>query len=287
MSVSSSSYASTISDDPIIGYRQPKRRTNIDFREKLSLNADEIYRMRKLCMAIEDESEFVETILTLLYTLHQQNELQQSENDYLNFFLKNFNNNDNSTCSTNSNGSKSSSSDSSNSFSLSSNSDSDDDCISLQHHIDIQSSPSIPFIIDIPSIPSYDSIVNSSSFLNLNNYHHTSSEHQPMIVGIPSTKITNGEPSNQSNKRKNESNTKRKSQKRRKQQEQHAFFSPYPLSYPNDTYITTITNSSIILGCAIDELDIFVHQLVDLTAIRVSDWDSVHISTQSPKKTEQ
>jgi hypothetical protein len=41
-------------DDPIVDFKQPPRYTNLDYREKLSLRANEVSEMRVLCPAISD-----------------------------------------------------------------------------------------------------------------------------------------------------------------------------------------------------------------------------------------
>jgi hypothetical protein len=57
------------SDDPILDFKQPPRYTNLDYREKLSLRANEVSEMRVLCPAISDEYEFQITIIACLRTL--------------------------------------------------------------------------------------------------------------------------------------------------------------------------------------------------------------------------
>ena len=45
-------------DDEIIGFRRPKKYTNIDFREKLALNTEGKRQRLNLSALIDNESEF-------------------------------------------------------------------------------------------------------------------------------------------------------------------------------------------------------------------------------------
>ena len=64
-------------DDPIIAFKKQKRYTNIDYREKLALNADQLLELRKTCSLINDSNEFSNFIIILIYILHH---LVQKEN---------------------------------------------------------------------------------------------------------------------------------------------------------------------------------------------------------------
>ena len=49
-------------------------------------------------------------------------------------------------------------------------------------------------------------------------------------------------------------------------------------------YEELLTMSATLLGCSILDLDIFCRDIVDLTAIRASEWDDIVLTTKSPKK---
>ena len=53
-------------DSDIISFRKPLRYTNIDYREKLSLHANDILKLRVLASNYKDEEEFNHVIIALL-----------------------------------------------------------------------------------------------------------------------------------------------------------------------------------------------------------------------------
>ena len=61
--------SSEASDEDIIGFKAQPRYTNIDFREKLALNAEQVRELRELCALIEDEEDFELHIVVLLHLL--------------------------------------------------------------------------------------------------------------------------------------------------------------------------------------------------------------------------
>ena len=56
--------------------------------------------------------------------------------------------------------------------------------------------------------------------------------------------------------------------------------------FSNDTndYRNIVSIFSTLLGCSIIDLDTFINSIIDVAAIRQSDWDSVVLSTNSPKR---
>ena len=58
-------------DNPIVRFKRPKNWTNVDMRDLLALNADNILQYRELCKMLDKEDEFLKTIVVLLYILSQ------------------------------------------------------------------------------------------------------------------------------------------------------------------------------------------------------------------------
>jgi hypothetical protein len=61
--------SSSDESDPIIAFKCEARYTNIDYRDKLALKADECLKMRSCCSLIEDEEEFQMIMIALLKSL--------------------------------------------------------------------------------------------------------------------------------------------------------------------------------------------------------------------------
>jgi hypothetical protein len=58
-------------DNPIVCFKKPSNRTNIDLREKLCLHAKEILEFRQLTCCIENEDELQLIVVALMIILHR------------------------------------------------------------------------------------------------------------------------------------------------------------------------------------------------------------------------
>ena len=57
---------SDLDDSDIITFKKPPRYTNVDYREKLSLYANDILKLRILSSNYKDEEDFIDIIIVLL-----------------------------------------------------------------------------------------------------------------------------------------------------------------------------------------------------------------------------
>ena len=144
-------------DDPIIRFKVQPRYTSLDYREKLSLKADEVRRMRELYNSIEKERLLTSSNIVLLSHLQLQNMIEDEDSSDDSMMSGYYNSSsDSSTCS-DSNSYSSSSSNCSSSSSISSTSScisSTLSCISLTLSCIFSSS-----LLSNCSTSSFDSVV--------------------------------------------------------------------------------------------------------------------------------
>ncbi len=269
MSVSDDDSTSSIElDDPIVAFRRPTRYTNIDFREKFALKAEDILLVRRLSTGIEKQLDLNESALLYSILSHEPNYSYNWYND----------GGTNSSCSSNSifdsissnssNSTMSTNSDSSDSFSSSSCSSNNirisfDEMIGREFAI-----PTMPTFdemmmgkeFSIPTMPTFDEILNDSFSI--------SSRIDDYLPTMP----TFDEMMNDSNERRRETKKKRRRQfngtceNRKKKQKTNMFL------------------SSMNLNMSIIEHEKLVDTLIEFTAIRESEWDAVPRSILSPKR---
>ena len=249
-------------DDPIIDFKQPPRYTNLDYREKLSLRANEVSEMRVLCPAISDEYEFEITIIACLRTL-----------TYLKDNGKILNPSSSSNSSRSNSSSDSSSSDD--------NSSSDDTSDSNSSSSDGTSSISFS---------------GSNSFLS----HWTDADDESGSYSDWEDNDSLDQRNFEYNWEDDSSVTERKETKKKRRKtnldsdvfnvESDIFKQELTSANneraddPSDQYGIFISVFAAALGCSIIDLDQFCTQLLDLTAIRRSEWDEIKLSINSPKR---
>jgi len=239
--------SSEASDEDIIGFKAQPRYTNIDFREKLALNAEQVRELRELCALIEDEEDFELHIVVLLHLLSnlKSDHIDKSCMDLENMMLLQL------LASSSSSSSSDLGSDSggldmpmpASGFNMS-----EDDGLDIR----MQAGGS-----DILMSESSGSSSASSVGFQIKDFIILQDDELDMkMLGIkmPFPELS-------------------------------AVMSDMETSFKDeDGYGNLITVFSLFLGCSLLELDTFCTRLIDITAIRLKEWNEVQLSTQSPKR---
>ena len=250
----------------VITFKQRTRYTNIDYRDKLSLNAKDISKLMILSSNIDEQEEFstiIIALITIISIIQNDDQLNSHSEDEMSFnsiSLSLDNSLDESVFSgfttfasdSSSDSSNDSSTDSSNSNStVSSISSNEDDTISSSSSISSESTSSSSTLSDFSTSSDEDSFLSPNDFLI--NFDDDNNELNNILHSISHQEFESFE-SNKSN------------------------------DSVADRYCKVIATFAMILGCSIMDIDMFVLSIIDITVITRREWMYVRLSTNSQKK---
>ena len=242
--------------NPIIRFRKPTNQTSIDYREKFSLQSKHILKVRELSHLCHDEEEVQIIVTALLVILSrvvaEQNEsLDENENSIgsrfdMDLFRTQLGLSRELSFGNENDAMSCNDSHSSSSISIASS------CLS---NLDSLSSSSKSVETDLHCTSSRTSSYCSTSSRISSSSSHSNSMVESLIDELSSSYFSS-----------------------------HSLEGMSTFSQEPNDYRNIMSIFATMLGCSILDLDDIVTSIIDITAIRQREWDSVRLSTNSAKK---